>query len=285
MRDRFTRESDRLSLERVTLADVGGKKGALQHQPAFVGAMQSAPLPRVLSEGEQTALGLAGFFTEAHFDRSKSALVLDDPVSSLDHVRRARVATTLAGLAKERQVIVFTHDIAFVADLRLAAANEGVDICERGIARRPSGQPGSCSNTHPWKAKDVPQRFQQLEQHLAQIRREMGDWDADRYERECADWAGKLSETWERVINSEIAGKLVDTGTQEVRPRMFKLLAQITQDDDREFQGSYARCSRWARRHDKSMSVNYVAPQPAELATELALARQWFDRVRRYGQS
>jgi energy-coupling factor transporter ATP-binding protein EcfA2 len=284
MRDRFTREADRLGLERVTLADVGGKKGALQHQPAFVAAIQNAPIPQVLSEGEQTALGLAGFFTEAHFDQSKSALVLDDPVSSLDHVRRARVATTLAAVAKERQVIVFSHDIAFVADIRLAATAAGVEICERSVARRPSGQPGSCSNTHPWKAKDVSQRFQQLEQHLAQIRREMNGWDTDHYERECAEWAGKLSETWERVVSSEIAGKLVDTGTQEVRPRMFRLLAQITPEDDRDFQSSYARCSRWARRHDKSTSVNYVAPQLAELTAELTLARQWFERVRKYGQ-
>jgi wobble nucleotide-excising tRNase len=37
------------------------------------------PVAQVLSEGEQTALGLAGYFTEAHFDDSKSALVLDDP--------------------------------------------------------------------------------------------------------------------------------------------------------------------------------------------------------------
>lgn len=66
MRDRFTRETERLRLERVTLADAGGPKGALRHQPAFVGAIQRAPLPRVLSEGEQTALGLAGFFTEAY---------------------------------------------------------------------------------------------------------------------------------------------------------------------------------------------------------------------------
>jgi len=89
-----------------------------------VGAIQRASLPRVLSEGEQTALGMAGFFTETHFEPSKSAVVLDDPVCSLDHVRRGYVAARLATLAKERQVIVFTHDIAFVADLRFAAESE-----------------------------------------------------------------------------------------------------------------------------------------------------------------
>ena len=68
VRDRFTRESDRLKLERVTLEDTGGHKGRLLHRPAFLGAAQRTEMTRVLSEGEQTALGLAGFFTEAFFD-------------------------------------------------------------------------------------------------------------------------------------------------------------------------------------------------------------------------
>jgi energy-coupling factor transporter ATP-binding protein EcfA2 len=103
MRDRFTREADRLKLERVTLRDLGGQKGSLRHQPGFLGAVQSVPLPSVLSEGEQTALGLAGFFTEVALDSSESTIVLDDPVSSLDHVRRGNVAQRLAEFAQERQ--------------------------------------------------------------------------------------------------------------------------------------------------------------------------------------
>src|SRR5258708_32430918 len=67
----------------------------LHHQPKLVGARQNVTLPRVFSEGERTALGLASFFTEAHLDASKSALILDDPVTSLDHVRRGLVAARL----------------------------------------------------------------------------------------------------------------------------------------------------------------------------------------------
>jgi energy-coupling factor transporter ATP-binding protein EcfA2 len=284
IRDRFTRESDRLKLERVTLEDVGGRKGTLQHQPIFVGAIQPAQLSKVLSEGEQTALGMAGFFTEAHLEASKSAIILDDPVSSLDHVRRGYVATRLATFAKERQVVIFTHDIAFVADLRLAAQSEAVTICERSIERRHSGQPGKCLPGHPWKARDVPQRLHTLEQELIRIRHEMNGWDQQRYEQETADWAGKLSETWERMINLEVVGKIVDRGTQEVRPQMFRVLVRITEADDREFQASYSRCSRWARRHDKSISVNYVAPVLGDMQGELVAVKQWWDRVRRYAQ-
>ena len=92
VRDTFTREADRLHLDRVTIARTRANKGALLHQLKLVGARQNVTLPHVFSEGERTALGLAAFFTEAHLDTSKSALILDDPVNSLDHVRRGLVA-------------------------------------------------------------------------------------------------------------------------------------------------------------------------------------------------
>lgn len=282
VRDRFTRESDRLHLERIELKKTGGHKGKLRHQPSLLGAKTPKPVEEVLSEGEQTALGLAGYFTEAHFDDSKSALVLDDPVTSLDHVRRSHVARRLAQFASDRQVIVFTHDIAFVGDLRRAADEEQVGFTERGVQRRGDTVPGLCTDQHPWKAKDVPRRFNELEQQLARLKRERAGWDQDTYDKECADWAGKLSETWERLINLEIVYTVVDPGTSHVHPNMFKVLARITDDDDREFQQSYGRISGWARRHDKSPATNYVAPEPGELEQELAFVKTWFGRVKKY---
>jgi hypothetical protein len=97
-----------------------------------------------------------------------------------------------------------------------------------------------------------------------------------------ADWAGKLSETWERMISVEIVNQVFDHGTSEVRPRMFRLFARITDDDDREFQESYGRCSQWARRHDKSPAANYVPPDPNDMERELATVRSWFARVKQY---
>lgn len=282
VRDRFTRESDRLRLERIELKKMGGQKGKFRHRPSLLGATNPQPVQQVLSEGEQTALGLAGYFTEAFFDTSKSALVFDDPVTSLDHIRRALVAHRLVQFARDRQVVVFTHDVSFVGDLRRAADAAQITFTERGVQRRGDKMPGLLTDQHPWKAKDVPRRFGELEQQLARIKRERVGWDQDTYEKECSDWAGKLSETWERLINLEIVNAVVDRGTSEVRPKMFKLLARITDEDDREFQQSYARCSGWLRRHDKDPSVNYVAPEPEDLERELAFVRAWFARVRGY---
>jgi energy-coupling factor transporter ATP-binding protein EcfA2 len=283
VQDRFSRESDRLGVERVTLQDSGGRKGQLRHRPAFLSAHVRAELPRVLSEGEQTALGLAGFFTEAFFDDTKSALVLDDPMTSLDHLRRGRVAARLAGLSRDRQVIVFTHDVTFSADLRRACEEAAVPFTERSVERRRKDDaPGICMDKHPWSVKDANARLGTLEADLAKIKRDEGEWDRETYERETGVWAGNLSETWERILSMEIANFLVNRGTLEVHVRGLKLMARITEDDNQELQQSYGRCSQWAKRHDKDGQLNYTAPSVGELEAELTLVRTWLAKVRKY---
>lgn len=284
VRDTFTRETDRLRLERVTIARTRADRGALLHQPKLVGARQDVTLPRVFSEGERTALGLAAFFTEAHLDDSKSALILDDPVTSLDHIRRGLVASRLVAMAEARQVVVFTHDIAFVADLKREAAGKSVPIAERSVVRSRAMEkkPGACTTKHPWKAKDVPERLDELRKGLAHIRKERSNWDEGVYEKEAAAWAGSLSETWERIFSQEIVGPVLAEGGLEVRPSMVKVLARFSDNDEKEFQASYSRVSQWAKRHDKSVMVNYVAPEIEALEAELRLVEVWFKRVKGY---
>ena len=284
VRDSFTRETERLRLERVTIARTRADKGALLHQPKLVGARQQVTLPRVFSEGERTALGLAAFFTEAHLDGSKSALILDDPVTSLDHIRRDLVATRLVALAENRQVILFTHDVAFVADLKREASAKGVSVAERSVTRSRTDErkPGACTKKHPWKAKDVPARLNELRQELGRIRKESSTWDEKQYDDAAAVWAGNLSETWERIFSQEIVGPVLAEGGLEVRPMMVKVLARFSDEDHREFEGSYKRTSQWAKRHDKSVAVNYVAPDINKLDEELRLVENWFNRVKGY---
>ena len=284
VRDTFTRETDRLHLDRVTIARTRANKGALLHQPKLLGARQNVTLPRVFSEGERTALGLAAFFTEAQLDASKSGLILDDPVNSLDHVRRGQVAARLAAVAENRQVVVFTHDVSFVADLKREANATGVAISDRSVTRSRGDErkPGSCGAALPWKAKDVPTRLDDLPKELARIEKENTNWDDPEYETMVAIWAGNLSETWERIFSQEIVGQILADGGLEVRPVMVKILARFNEDDHRDFEASYSRVSKWTKRHDKSPMVNYVAPDVADLKAELERVTCWFRRVKTY---
>lgn len=282
--NRFIRETERLQLQRVTITRTRADKGVLLHQPKLVNPRQQVALPKVFSEGERTALGLAAFFTEAELDASRSALILDDPVTSLDHIRRELVASRLTALAESRQVIVFTHDAAFVADLKREAKQRAVHVADRSVVRSRAEErkPGSCAADHPWKAKDVAERLQELREELARIKRESPSWDGDAYDDAVAGWAGRLSETWERIFSQEIVGPVLAEGGLEVRPLMVKVIARFTDEDYREFDASYSQVSRWARRHDKSAKLNYTAPEVAQLEEELARVDAWFKRVKKY---
>jgi len=81
----------------------------------------------ILSEGEQRALALAGFLTEVALTDGSGAIVIDDPVSSLDRDRSVMVAQRIAEEALKRQVIVFTHDIVFFNELCRTADEQGIE--------------------------------------------------------------------------------------------------------------------------------------------------------------
>lgn len=282
VRDRFTRETERLHLRKVTLDPTSGRRDAtLEHRPRLLGATLSASIEAVLSEGEQTALGLAGFLTEAEFDETKSAVVLDDPVSSLDAGRRSRVAMRLVELSQSRQVIVFTHEATFVNALNKAARDLDVDVSERAILRQ-GERPGLTADKHPWSVKDIPARINELEAGLARLKRERGDLDSDEYTRRAQEFGGRLSQAWERAVNMDVVNELVDRGTHEVRPRMFKMLVAITEQDNNDYQVGYAKASEWAPRHDQAPETNFIAPEPDELGAELTRFKDWVKRIKDY---
>ncbi len=282
VRDQFTRETERLHLRRVTLDPTSGRRNVtLEHRPRLLGATVGAAIDEVLSEGEQTALGLAGFLTEVAFDETRSAVVLDDPVSSLDSGRRSRVASRLVELAQTRQVIVFTHEATFVNALNKVARDLVVDVTERSIMRK-GERPGLTTDKHPWNVKDIPARINELETELNRLKKDRCDLDSDEYTSRAQAWGGRLSQAWERAVNMNVVNELVDRGTNEVRPRMFRMLVGITEQDNNDYQAGYAKASEWAPRHDQAPEVNFIAPEPDELEAELNRFKGWVGRIKSY---
>ncbi|UIY24833.1 hypothetical protein LZK76_02970 [Rhizobium leguminosarum] len=97
MRDQFQSEIVRLAAEKVRVEIVrsGGQYGSPNYQVRLF-ANPKAKVHMVLSESEQTCVALAAFLTELATASHKSALVFDDPVTSLDHCWREKVAERLS---------------------------------------------------------------------------------------------------------------------------------------------------------------------------------------------
>ncbi|MDO7136339.1 AAA family ATPase [Algibacter lectus] len=86
---------------------------------------------KVLSEGEQKTIALCEFLTELQLDAVIAPVVFDDPVNSLDHLIIQDVANRLVDLSKERQVILFTHNVIFYNAFftqQKNTLNKGVDF-------------------------------------------------------------------------------------------------------------------------------------------------------------
>ena len=282
LKHHFSQETLRLDLERVRLRDAGGGRGNLKHQAQLVGAIQPAPLRAVLSEGEQTALGLAGFLTEVESDFTNSAVVLDDPVTSLDHVRRERVARRIVELAMRRQVVIFTHDVAFVVDLKRAAEAGSVAVAERWVTKFQS-HVGRVSDGGPWDSRTVAQRIDQLNQRLAQIRRVYDEGDPTACHEAVRSWYQDLRLVWERALEEVVVGPVLVRGRLELRPSNLKVFVRFTDVDDQEFQSAFTRCGDRGS-HDRSSELNRPLPSVSELNEDLELLRSWHDRVRRYAR-
>jgi len=104
-------------------------------------AIRDYALDKILSEGEQRAVALADFLTEAALNELNSGLIFDDPVNSQDHQRKEQIAARLVEESKSRQVIIFTHDLLFFS--KACAASERAQIVpvthwvQRGVDDRP----------------------------------------------------------------------------------------------------------------------------------------------------
>lgn len=112
-KNRFESECATLRAPRVRL-DFPGREGEPRRRKLLT---PKHGLAEVLSEGEQKVIALADFLAEASLKPGGSPIVLDDPVTSLDHKRLQHVVDRLVDLSRDHQVIVFTHDIWFAAEL------------------------------------------------------------------------------------------------------------------------------------------------------------------------
>ena len=92
----------------------------------------TAKTSNILSEGEFRALSLACFFAEITSIEGHNGIILDDPVSSLDHNHVRQVAARILAEAKNRQVIVFTHELSFYYELWHQAIEPAYQFCGIG---------------------------------------------------------------------------------------------------------------------------------------------------------
>lgn len=276
----FATELSKLSFTHVEveLQAVGGSRGALYHKLQLVRA-RNVSLPTVVSEGEARALAIAAFFAELATAENPSGIIFDDPVSSLDHLWRERVASRLCLEAKSRQVIVFTHDIVFLLALNTAADRAGLEPKHQYIRRDQVGA-GVCVAELPWVAMKVSQRLGVLNAKVQQILKLERDGKREEYEKEAAYLFGLLRETWERCVEEVLLDGVVERYRASIQTQQIEKLATITHEDCKTLSAGMTKTSRWLPGHDKAPAENVQMPSGVELQAEVQTLADWVRNVR-----
>ncbi len=220
---------------------------------------------KVLSEGEQRAIALADFITEARLDPHNRGLFFDDPVSSQDHERRERIAGRLVEIAKSRQVIIFTHDIAFFLRLLNLAENEQVTVDQNYMLSN-GGSPGMIYSELPWIAQRVNARIGSLRKDLDALMKTEKTNDPDRYERDVKNWYGRLRDTWERAVEERLLKGVVERFAPGIQTQKLKRL-DITPDLLLQIERGMTNSSQWL--HDAAAGLNPKLPDTARAKKDL----------------
>jgi energy-coupling factor transporter ATP-binding protein EcfA2 len=171
---------------------------------------------KVLSTGEQTALATAFFLAELQVSDERSAIVLDDPISSLDHQRREHLAARLAEEAQKRQVVVLTHDLVFVAYLLEKAEELDVEVHSQALTRA-DGEVGVVSDELPWQARSPMERLRALRHELKSELRPLYKGRDSRYERRAQQWLLDLRRGYERLIEIYLLNGVVERQALPIR--------------------------------------------------------------------
>lgn len=279
LRAQFAREV--ASFEIAGLAVELRQQNSVQGVPRFKVALTRKPtasVGQVLSEGEHRCVALAAFMAELATTENKSGIVFDDPVSSLDHMHREAVARRLVAEATNRQVIVFTHDLAFLFELNRAAeeVSPRPQVAVSSVSRG-GDKAGFCRSEPPFKARRVTDIIASLTNQLDNERYHFDQGDQDKWRDTVKSIAASLRDTWEIAVE-EVVGHVIRRLSNEVKtPGLVKLTA-ISVADCESMRDGFQRCSELL--HSAAAALNRPLPRPEALADEIDALSTWSNRLR-----
>lgn len=229
--DRFTRELRQLAPKvKVRLEKGTSKKGSspfkISIDTDFEGKFKTED---VLSEGEQRIVSLAAFFADATGRDSQTPIIIDDPISSLDYNYEEAATKRIVQLAKDRQVIVFTHRISLLAGISNLCEENGVQYSERRIRSGVKGK-GIPDFEGDYYGRILGQLKEILSARIPRIRNLLPDSE------ERLDAIGRLCQQFricvERTVEDELLFGMVRRFSRRIKTDgLIYNLTQITRDD------------------------------------------------------
>jgi ABC-type dipeptide/oligopeptide/nickel transport system ATPase subunit len=235
-------------------------------------AANGKKLSDILSEGEQRAVAIGSFLAEVNIGRTPGGVIFDDPMSSLDHRRREKVAERLVEEARKRQVIIFTHDLYFLCMLQQEAQRQDVGLATRSLHKTTEGF-GVASENLPFDGTQTKARIGRLRVLQTECEKLHRDGDEQAYLPKARETYRQLRIAWERAVEEVLLHGTITRFSEGVST--LKLREVIVEDDDYfTIEEGMSRCSKYAA-HDGAAMANVATPEPDELKADIETLETW----------
>ncbi|OOL37119.1 AAA family ATPase [Pseudomonas mandelii] len=222
----------------------------------------------VLSEGEQRVMGLAIFLAESRLQGHASTIVFDDPTTSLDHHHRRSIANRLTQLAKERQLIIFTHDAVFLGDLgrTIIKAQQPAHYLTIGWDGK---YPGHVKEGMTWETADWKARLDEVGGAAKEIQAEAGDYLSEALKNRTKDCYTKLRGTIERAVREVYMNETILPFSDEVSVNSYGAVFYQSQEEWEQLMDIYDRCCEATDAHDTNGEHQLPIPEPDQLIKDV----------------
>lgn len=248
-----------------------GSKGKILHWLELSTPKNISP-SKVLSEGEQRAVALGAFLAEVGVNDTNHGIVFDDPMSSLDHKRRERVAKRLVKESKKRQVIIFTHDLYYAHLLQEESALAKIPAKILSIKQSPAGF-GTIELSLPFEGKSTIQRIMDLQKEQKDIKQLFESGSLDDYRTHAFEIYRKLRDTWELAIEELLLQKTITRFKKSIQTGNLSRVS-VEDTDIQAIDSGMTKCSRFTG-HNRSLTGSIDIPDPDELLEDINALDVW----------
>lgn len=271
LKTQLTEELDNLKLSHIPIdlsdrsagADSVIEVGLTAHQ-------RVANNSDVLSEGEQRALALSCFLAELIEIGAEHGIIIDDPVSSLDHSRMEAVAKRLVAEASAgRQVIIFTHNIMFHYMMENEARRADIPCHAEWMSSLGGTKFGIIDDSgKPNHTKKVKQRIGELNEARAKLYRDGYDPAVQEFRDPLTAIYTLMRETWERIVEEILFNGTIQRFRPEVMTQSLKHACYVPADDYPAIFEGMKRCSHHSG-HDRAADLPLELPDKAQIDADL----------------
>lgn len=256
------------------------EKGQMKHKLVLdLPVTTKLKLDEILSEGEQRAIAIGSFLAELRLAGHDGGIVFDDPVSSLDHYRRKRVARRLVEESEKRQVIVLTHDTVFLAELCYFIKQLGIDHAMHHL-EWVDDRPGHVSQGLPWEHKSFLDRLDKHEKVQKALEKNWPAYPNEEDRGKVRQEYSRLRATIERGIEEIVLNRVVQRYQDEIRFRNLRGVVGFTEDEFKEVERLHKACCDVLDAHDLSSVKNAAVPDATQLGKDIADLRTVMEKIK-----